>query len=297
MKAARRQLETEVPLLPRLELQLGKITVKVPTKSSFVCASMSSLKVSNNTPNDSGRYDRESLSNIRFHTLGLCVSTPEHVLIGKTDVNVTIAIESTQSVAVNASLSAIRCAISPQHFKLLSVDLVRENLSLGATDIEEEQSDQVAEQEKDVKEEDESKAIPKPTLRLKFCASGFGLQVLKSNTGYKDDQMWASSDICSNSDSELSLELTELGVQVVGNAEKLNVATKLPLLRIYRACEKVPILRLDVEKSQRFAVTMSMNKGIERLSVSFPGLSVSLVSDSKKFVYVIINSSVMTHCF
>mgnify|MGYP007000360070 len=71
----------------------------------------------------------------------------------------------------------------------------------------------------------------------------------------------------------------------------------LPLLRIYRACEKVPILRLDVEKSQRFAVTMSMNKGIERLSVSFPGLSVSLVSDSKKFVYVIINSSVMTHCF
>ena len=126
-------------------------------------------------------------------------------------------------------------------------------------DIEEEQSDQVAEQEKDVKEEDESKAIPKPTLRLKFCASGFGLQVLKSNTGYKDDQMWASSDICSNSDSELSLQLTELGVQVVGNAEKLNVATKLPLLRIYRACEKVPILRLDVEKSQRFAVTMSMN--------------------------------------
>ena len=72
--------------------------MKVPTKSSFVCAAMSSLKVSNNTPNDSGRYDRESLSNIRFHTLGLCVSTPEHVLIGKTDVNVTIAIESTHKV-------------------------------------------------------------------------------------------------------------------------------------------------------------------------------------------------------
>ena len=298
-EAARRKLEravdTEtVPLLPRLKLSLGRITLIVPTKTSSVSATMTSLEISNGGNQESRTYNRETLSDLRLDAVGLSVSTPKHVLVGTTDARLKILIESTQSIAIDASLSAIRVAISPEHLKLLTADLIRDNLSVAGTDKEEKESNsKIAEEKKNqvvkTKQEKENiKNIPKPTLRLKFCASGFGLQLLKSNKGYEKDEMWKNSKgIWSNPDSELALELTELGVQLIGNVEKFNLVTKLPFLRLYRACERLPILRLDVQNSQPIGVTMSMStKGKpERVSISFPGLAISLIEDSTKFFY------------
>lgn len=292
-RSAVREIESatvreEIPLLPRVSLRFGRVALHMPTSSTRgMTLRLSSLAIRNSEANESGTFDRQTLSDLRLGIVGLSMYTQDHALVGKTDAKLRFTVETAKRVSIKGSLSTIRVAVSPEHIRMLTVELLRDNLSVKSA----------PERKQAIVTKDERGSKPigvkKPCVRVDFRADGLAIQLLRSGKGYvrSKDYLWAgetdTGTIASSffDDGLLALRVNALRLRFVGTEDKINATAQLPSIRLYRTKEREPFFKLDVQKAQEFAVMVHLTEGKpRRVNVSYPGLTSSLMSSSTAYL-------------